>query len=241
MTLLLVSFLAGTLTVLAPCILPLLPVIIGGSSARSSENKHDIMRRAFLITSSLAISVVVFTLILKATTALLGIPQEVWQVVSGTIVMLLGINFLFPHLWLIAAEKISLGSNKALFGAASKPGVTGQILTGAALGPVFTSCSPTYALILAAVLPVSFATGFTYLVAYALGMALVLLIASYYGARLTQHLGWTLDETGWFRRTLGIIFVIVGLSVMLGFDKDLQTWLLERGFYDGTSGLERYF
>lgn len=241
MTLLLISFLAGALTVLAPCVLPLLPVILGGSSARSSENKQDILRRAALITLSLAISVILFTLILKATTALLGIPQAVWQVVSGTIVLLLGINFLFPRLWLVLAERMSLGSNKALFGAASKPGVTGQILTGVALGPVFTSCSPTYALILAAVLPVSFATGFTYLVAYALGMAFVLLIASYYGARLTQRLGWTLDETGWFRRTLGIIFIIVGVSVMFGLDKDMQAWLLEQGFYDGTSGLEQYF
>ncbi len=243
MTLFFISFLAGILTVLAPCILPLLPVIVGGSAAVKNDSSSYLLRRALTITLSLAVSVVVFSLLLKATTALLGVPQQVWQLLSGIIVLFIGINFLFPELWL----KISLASgftnktNEKLFNSSSQRGFGGAILTGAALGPVFTSCSPTYALILAAVLPVSFAIGLLYLVAYTLGMSAILLLVSYFGARLTKRLGWTLDESGWFRRLLGFVFILVGVGILLGWDKALQALLLEQGFYDGSSGLESLF
>ncbi len=50
------------------------------------------------------------------------------------------------------------------------------ILTGAALGPVFSTCSPTYALLLATVFPVSFISGIIYTLIYALGLSLILVL-----------------------------------------------------------------
>ncbi|MBP9132237.1 cytochrome c biogenesis protein DipZ, partial [Candidatus Saccharibacteria bacterium] len=64
---------AGLLSVLAPCVLPLLPIIIGGSI---SGNKKD-KKRPFIIAGSLAISLFLFTLLLKATTLLINIPPSV--------------------------------------------------------------------------------------------------------------------------------------------------------------------
>lgn len=240
MTLLFIAFLAGILTVLAPCVLPLLPIILGGNAARTADTKAYTLRRAVVISLSLAVSVVVFSLLLKATTALLGIPQQIWQLLSGVIVFALGLNYLFPSIWLrlTLASGLSKKSNEALYQRSNKSGYLSAVTTGAALGPVFTSCSPTYALILAVVLPASFVAGVVYLSAYALGMSVVLLLVSYFGARLTRKLGWTLDESGIFRRTIGVIFILVGLFIIFGLDKDLQAFLLERGFYDGSSGLE---
>lgn len=94
-----VSFVAGILTVLAPCILPLLPVIIGGSSLQDKNQGKLSLRRPVTIIVSLVLSVVIFSLLLKATTTLLGIPTIVWAVISGGIVLLFGINLLFPILW----------------------------------------------------------------------------------------------------------------------------------------------
>lgn len=239
MALLIVSFLAGALTVLAPCILPLLPIIIGGSLA----GDHKVAwKRTITIIISLSISVIIFSLLLRASTVLLGVPQEFWQVVSGGIVLLLGINFLFPAIWttISAHFKLQQSTDAALGKASSKDGLFGAVLTGAALGPVFSSCSPTYALILAAILPASFGLGLFYLIAYVLGMSIVLLLVAYFGRQLTMRLGWTADEDGWFRRILGIIFVVVGLEVMFSLDKSLQTFLLENGVYDGTTGLEQF-
>ena len=242
MTLLVVSFLAGILTTFAPCILPLLPVIIGGGIS-SSRTKKQNFRRGLIIVGSLGVSVIIFTLLLKATTALLGVPQEVWRVLAGGIVLLLGINYLFPRVWQTVILKLGMSqrSNATLYKASATSSTGGAILTGAALGPVFTSCSPTYALIVAAVLPASFFEGLLYLVSYVIGMAIVLLLVIYLGQKIISKLGWALNEHGIFHKVIGVIFVIVGIGVILGFDKSAQTFLLERGVYDGTSGFEESF
>ncbi len=41
------------------------------------------------------------------------------------------------------------------------------------------------------------------------------------------RLGWAADSHGWFRRAMGLIFVLVGVAVLLGLDRDLQTWVIE--------------
>jgi cytochrome c-type biogenesis protein len=233
------SLAAGVLTVAAPCVLPLLPVIVGGAIVQGVDERRA-RWRPYVIAASLAVSVVAFTLLLKATTALLGVPPQVWQAISGGIVILLGINLLFPTLWdrLSIVLGLQARSGAMLDRSVSRQSTTGDILTGAALGPVFSSCSPTYALIVAAVLPVSFAEGVLYVVAYAVGLAGMLLLVALLGRGLVRRLGWLANPGGWFRRTIGAIFVLVGIVVITGFDKQLQTWILDAGLYAPIAGLE---
>lgn len=231
------SFLAGILTVAAPCILPLLPVVIGGSF---NASRSAALRRALFISIGLAISVIAFTLLLKATTALLDIPSYVWQYISGGIVIVLGVQMLFPNLWLKIASKVGLESqgNQALAKASQKTGVGGALLTGAALGPVFSSCSPTYAFIVAAALPASLFTGLIYLIAYALGLSLTLLGIALLGQKLTSRLGWLSSDKGIARRVIAVLFIAVGVMVIFGLDKKLQTYILDQGLYAPIQSLE---
>jgi len=230
---------AGVLTVAAPCVLPLLPVIVGGAIVRDGDERRA-RWRPYVIAGSLAASVVAFTLLLKATTALLGIPPQVWQVVAGGIVILLGVDLLFPHLWDRVSNALGLGarSGAMLDRSVQRQSVGGDILTGAALGPVFSSCSPTYALIVAAVLPVSFAEGVAYVIAYAIGLAGMLLLIALLGRGLVRRLGWLAKPDGWFRRAIGVVFIAVGIIVITGVDKQLQTWILDAGLYDPIADLE---
>lgn len=231
------SFLAGILTVAAPCILPLLPIVIGGSF---NASRSAALKRAVFISIGLAFSVISFTLLLKASTALLNIPTSVWQYLSGGIVIIIGVQMLFPELWLKLASKVGLESrgNKALASASQKSGVGGALLTGAALGPVFSSCSPTYAFIVAAALPASFFTGLIYLIAYALGLALTLLGIAVLGQKLVGRLGWLVNEKGVARKVIAALFIAVGLMVILGLDKKLQTYVLDQGLYAPIESLE---
>lgn len=238
MELIIVSFLAGVLTVLAPCILPLLPVIVGGSV--TDETAKSSLRRPVIIAASLVVSVILFTLLLKATTALLGIPTMVWSAMAGGIVVLLGVNLLWPQLWekLMLATGWQLKTSNLLGAAQQKNGVAKDILLGAALGPVFNSCSPTYALIVAVILPASFAEGLANLAAYGLGLGVILLLVALLGRALTQKLGWLSNPGGWFKKTIGIVFIIVGLLVVFGIDKKVQTFVLENGWYDPVMKVE---
>ncbi len=235
MLLLVVSFLSGILTVLAPCILPLLPIIIGGSVG------IDKKRSPLLIAISLAVSVVIFTLALKFSSIFINIPATVWSTVSGTIIIVFGIFSLFPGLWDRINVALGLGhrSDAALAAAAQKQNHWGDVLMGASLGPVFSSCSPTYFLILATVLPRSFAEGLVYLTAYAVGLSAILLLISYLGQRIIRRVRAVADPRGPFKRTLGAFFVLVGIFIMTGYDKRVQTWVLDHGFYKAGNLEER--
>lgn len=239
MAIILAGFGAGVLTVLAPCVLPLLPVIIGGTVVERGQSRRH---RAWLIALGLAGSVVIFTFALKATTALLGIPLLVWQLLSGIIIVAFGSVYLWPGVWekLSGTMRLQQRTTGALAATTRRPGVSGDLLLGAALGPVFSSCSPTYALIVATVLPVSLTQGFFALVAYAAGLALMLLVISLLGQRLVRRLGWLSNPRGWFRRTIGGVFMIVGLAVIFGWDKDIQAYVLEQGWYDPVAKLEMW-
>lgn len=227
MALLVASFVAGFLTVLAPCILPLLPVVLAGSLTDGERNK-----RILWIILGLTISVVVFSLLLKATTSLLGVPQIVWQLLSGGILVLFGVVVLFPYLWEKVAAPISARAGVSLQSASGQQGAKGDFLLGAALGPVFNSCSPTYALIVAAILPASFGQGLTYLVAYAIGLGFALLLIALLGRTITFKLGWAANPEGWFHKLIGVLLVLAGLAVIFGLDKSFQTYVLDRGYYE---------
>jgi len=226
MLLLLGAFIAGVLTTLAPCVLPLLPVIVGGSLDQSSKRAR---RRAYLITASLGASVVIFTLALKASTTLIGIPTSVWQWISGSILIALGLFSAFPAIWEYVSMRLSLQRRSAerLAAARQREGAAGAVLTGAALGPVFTSCSPLYGYVIVTVLPASFGQGIGLLIAYVVGLCGTLLIIALLGQRAIGAARWAADPHGWFRRGLGWIFVFVGIAIIAGWDKDLQTWVIE--------------
>ena len=217
--LLFVSFIAGVLTVLAPCILPLLPVIVGGSVAGTAS-----VRRPVVIVVSLGVSVFAFTLLLKVSTAFITVPALFWQLLSGGLLIYFGLVSFFPTLWdrVPGVSLLYKKSNKLLGTGYVQESVCGDALMGAALGPVFSSCSPTYFVILAAVLPAHFATGVIYLLAYVFGLCLFLLLIAIAGQRIMTALGIASDPKGWFKKLIGVIFVLVGLAIIFGIDKKIE-------------------
>ncbi|KKU49428.1 MAG: Cytochrome C biogenesis protein transmembrane region [candidate division WWE3 bacterium GW2011_GWA2_46_9] len=222
------SFIAGVLTVLSPCILPVLPVVLGEAVLdKSSKNK-----KAFLIVLSLAVSVFVFTLALKASALLINVPEAFWKTLSGGIILFYGLSTLFPLLW--TRISIALGiepwANKLL----QKSIGSRAILTGAALGPVFSSCSPTYALIIATILPQSFAQGTLLVATYTIGLSSALIAIVLMGQKFIAKTKWVVNPTGTFKKLLGLMFVIIGLAIVTGYDKKAELALLNNGYIDFT-------
>ena len=233
-TLVVGALVAGVLTTLAPCVLPLLPVIVGGSVAGvagepAERGRRDALLRALVITASLGGSIVVFTLLLRASTALIGLPPATWSVVSGSLLVVLGLVALFPDVWDRLSQRLRLQerSSRRLSAARQRAGWTGPVLTGIALGPVFTSCSPFYGYVIVTVLPAEPATGLLLLTAYVVGLCGTLFALAVVGQGLVRRTGWLADPHGWFRRGVGLVFVLVGVIVLAGWDRDVQAWLLE--------------
>lgn len=231
----LISILAGVLTILAPCILPLLPVVIGTADG----TKRGISKRAVVVIASLSISVIVFTLLLRATTLFIAIPDSFWTWFSGSVIAFLGIVTIFPSLWnkIPFINKINLASNKALGAGYQKDSQYGDMIIGASLGPIFTTCSPTYLFIIATVLPADPVTGFVYLLGFTLGLATSLLIVAYLGQKFIHKISANENKVARVKKIFGVIFLIVGLAIITGYDKRLSSIILDTGF-GGTVNFE---
>ena len=221
------SYVAGLLTALAPCVLPMLPIILGGSVTGDNKDR----RRPYIITASLVVSLVLFTILLKASTVLIGVDPRVWAIGSGVLVIALGFFMLFPLLWAQLIGRLGIEHRtQGLLGKAYQQGggTLSAVLIGAALGPVFSSCSPTYAWVIATVLPESALRGVFYLGVYCLGVASSLLAIALLGRRLLQKIKWATNPGGWFQRAIAVLFILVGIFVATGWDKKIQTYLVDK-------------
>jgi cytochrome c biogenesis protein CcdA/thiol-disulfide isomerase/thioredoxin len=222
MLLLLVAIIAGALTILAPCVLPVLPVIIGGSLGGKADKT-----RPYIITGSLVASIIIFTLLLKVSTLLINIPPQALTIISGGIIILLGLVSAFPTAWedLLGRTGWQAGAQRFLGRSdGNQNEYVGPVLTGLALGPVFSTCSPTYAFILASVLPRHLGSGLIYLVAYCVGLAATLLAVVLLGKKFIKQVSWAVDTHSLFRRLTGVLFIIVGITVMSGFEIKAELW-----------------
>lgn len=212
MVLLLVSFIAGFLTVLAPCILPVLPAILGVSLAGRGRWSP------YVVIGALGVSIFLFTIVLKVSAMCAGVQPETWTRVSGVIIVLFGLFLLFPRLWesLPFLPRVHHFLNRILHRGKSKHSYYGDVLMGFALGPLFSTCSPTYVIIVATVLPVSLPLGILYTFMYMVGLMVALALVVYLGKRIIGKLGTLADPHSWFKRALGALFILFGIVVYSG-------------------------
>lgn len=219
MFLLFTSFIAGVLTVFAPCTISLLPVIVGGTVSGGTS-----YRRAIVVATSLGVSVGLFTVLLKVSTIFLSIPQSWWHMLSGGLIILVGLSMLLPALWdrIPFLNRINRDSNALVGTGYLKQNIIGDILIGAALGPVFSSCSPTYFIILAEILPHSTTQGLVYLVAYLVGLCGMLLIVAIASQSMLARFNSIADSTSIVKRTVAAIFIALGIVILTGYDTTLE-------------------
>lgn len=225
MSYLIPSFLAGVLTVLAPCVFTLLPIILGGTAGEKN------MKKPLIIITSLGISVLIFSILLKGTTAFLSVPQSFWTLLSGGILFFFGLIMIFPNLWNWIHIKLRLYKTENVLHKSEKgESLKSAILLGASLGPVFTTCSPTYAVILAIILPANFIIGILNLLAYILGLSIILLLIAFGGQSVVKKMKFAANPNGWFKKTLGILILLTGLAIITGFDKTIEAAVLDAGY-----------
>jgi cytochrome c-type biogenesis protein len=225
--------------VLAPCVLPLLPVIIG-----SSSNKKNISNLVIIV-GSLSLSVFLFTILLR--TALrfnplfANLDDNFWKLVAGSIIAFFGLTAIFPEVWNTISLKFNLQkkSDHLLEKSKKSNSPFEPVLLGLSLGLVFSSCSPTYFVIVGLLVAEADTNkGLILLVFYILGLALVMLLIGWLGIFLTKKLRWAANPNGWFKKVFGVILLVIGISIMIGLDKRFETFLLDQGLYDGIQGIE---
>ncbi len=224
MTLLLLSFLGGVLTILSPCILPVLPFVF----ARADQ---PFVRSVLPMLVGMAIT---FTGV--ATLAAVGggwvvAANQVGRTLALILFAAFGLMLLFPALATRAtAPLVALGNRLSNAGNSAGPhagDIGSSLLLGAATGLLWAPCAgPILGLLLttAAIQGANVGTSLL-LLAYAAGAALSLAIALLAGARVFARLKKSLGAGEWIRRGLGAAVLAGTLVIALGLDTGLLTRL----------------
>lgn len=228
------AILAGILTVGAPCILPLLPILLG-SSIGQSKDRPIFIALGFTITFAIA----GLTLSWLTTHADLD-PNSLRQ---GAIILLalFGFFMLWPKPFeLITAKFSGLLTKASQFSQQNQNGKLGGLLLGVILGVVWTPCAgPVLGSILTLVATQNdLVQSAILLLAYSLGAAIPMLVIAYGGQIAAQKVRSILPYTTIIQQVFGGLILIVAILMFFGLDTVLQAKLLEH--YNFTS-LETIF
>ena len=219
------SFLAGALSTLSPCVLPLLPVVLG-----TAASEHRLA--PFALAGGLALSFTAIGLFVATFGFAIGLDADVFRVVAAVLLVGIGAVLALPRLHqalTVAASPFGAWADRR-FGRSSTAGIQGQFGVGLLLGAVWSPCAgPTLgaASILASqgkqLVDVALV-----MLTFGVGAALPLLglglLSREAALRLRGHL---MSAGGGLRLGMGAVLVLIGGAIITGADKRVETWLLD--------------
>jgi len=215
---------AGALSTLSPCVLPLIPIVIG--TAATEHRYGPLALAAGLALSFMAIGLFVATIGFS-----IGLDASVFRALAAVLLIGFGVVLLLPQVqeqFAVAAGPLG-NALQNRFGTVRGGGVTGQFAVGVLLGAVWSPCAgPTLG---AASVLASQSKDLVQAAAtmglFGVGAALpLLLIGTLSRVRVVRLRGSLLAAGQNLKAVLGGLLIMTGLFVILGLDKALETWLV---------------
>ena len=206
-----VAFVAGVVTAISPCVLPVLPIVLAGGATGGA-------RRPYAIVAGLVASFTVFTLSAAALLSALGLPDDLLRTVAIAVVVVVGVSLVWPPLGDLLGRPFYALARR-------RPGdAGGGFLLGVSLGLLFTPCAGP---VIGAVITVAATQSVTLdavliTLAYGLGAGIVLLGVAI-AARRGMSLHAVRTRAPLVRQALGVAILGVAVLMVIGVDKDLQT------------------
>lgn len=223
------AFLAGVISFLSPCVLPIVPPYLaymsGISLSEATDNNKAVS--VFLPAVFFVLGLSTVFLILGFTASALGTVflsyQDILITISGLLVMGFGLHFL-------GILRIGFLEREARFDASSQNGSAfGAYVLGLAFAFGWTPCiGPQLASILTlAASEGSVARGTTLLGVYALGLGVPFLLVALFLSRLSETLTWLKRHMQIIERLMGLLLWTIGLMMLTGGFADFSFWILD--------------
>ena len=206
-----VAFVAGIVTAVSPCVLPVLPVVLAGGATGGP-------RRPFAIVAGLVVSFTVFSLTAAALLSALGLPDDFLRNLAIAVIVLVGLSLVWPRLGELLGRPFYVIARR-------RPSDTsGGFVLGLSLGLLFTPCAgPVIAAVATVAATQSLSVeAFLITLAYGIGAGVVLLGVAL-AARRGMSLGPVRAHAPAIRRALGVAVLAVAVLMVYGVDKRLQT------------------
>lgn len=228
------AFLAGVVTVLSPCILPLLPIILSSSTDTTGK------RRPLGIVVGFVGSFTFFTLFLATIVKLTGVPADYLRLISIGVLILFGVSLLLPQVQILIEQ---------LFGRLTrfapqnqdKKGFSGGIVIGLSLGLLWTPCvGPILASVISLALSGNVNVQALFItLSYSIGTAIPMFLIMIAGSTALQKVPWLLRNTDKIQKAFGVLMVLTAIGIFFNIDRKFQTFILDT-FPDYGTGLIQF-
>jgi len=214
------AFLSGIVTILSPCILPVLPIVLSGSVGGK--------RRPLGVITGFIVSFSIFTLLLTAFVRFLNIPADSLRVVAVILLILFGLIMVIPKLttaFEVFASRLTGRSQKKK----TASGFTGGVLVGFSLGLVWTPCvGPIMASVISLAITQSVDSGSVFIIlAYSLGTSIPMLAIMLGGRSLIKRFPRLSGNSGKIQKVFGVLMIVMGISISVGADRKFQSIVLD--------------
>jgi cytochrome c biogenesis protein CcdA/thiol-disulfide isomerase/thioredoxin len=206
-----VAFVAGIVTAVSPCVLPVLPIVLASGATGGP-------RRPFAVVAGLVVSFTVFSLTAAALLSALRLPDDFLRNLAIAVVVLVGLGLVWPRLGDLLGRPFYALARR-------RPSDTGGgFVLGLSLGLLFTPCAgPVIAAVATVAATQSLSVeAFLITLAYGLGAGVVLLGVAF-AARRGMSLSPARAHAPAIRRALGAAILAVAVLMIYGVDKRLQT------------------
>ncbi len=216
------AFLAGIVTILSPCILPILPIVLSGSVDQSK-------RKPWGIVIGFILSFTFFTLFLTSIVRATGLSADTLRTLSVIIIFVFGVTLLIPKTQEILEQLFSSFAS-SLPQKQEREGFVGGLLIGLSIGLVWTPCvGPILASVISLALTGTF-TGTAALItlAYSIGTAIPMLGVIYGGRKVFDKVPWLTKNTEKIQKAFGVIMIITAVAIQLNLDRRFQTYILTK-------------
>ncbi len=219
------AFLSGLITVLSPCILPVLPVVLSGGMGAGKA-------RPFGVLAGFVASFTAFTLALTAIVQAIGISPDALRIAAVVLLVLFGVVMLVPALgkWFEAATGwIANRGAGAPKPAARRAGFWMGVPVGLTLGLVWTPCvGPIMASVASLALTQRVDGGAVFItLAYTLGTSVPMLAVMLGGRALLNRVPGLARNAAKIQKGFGAVMIAVGVAIGFGWDRQFQAAVLK--------------
>jgi cytochrome c-type biogenesis protein len=219
------SFAAGVLSILSPCVLPLVPIVLGAAASKAKWGPAALA--AGLSLSFVAIGMFVATIGFS-----ISLDADVFREVAAVMIIAIGVVLMVPHLqtaFAVAGAPLAQWANGRLEGR-DTGGLAGQFGVGVLLGAVWSPCvGPTLgAASLLAAQGRDLGQVSAIMLVFGLGAALPLLLLGIASREAMMRWRQKLAAAGpGLKAAFGAILVAIGVLVITGLDKAVETALVD--------------
>jgi cytochrome c biogenesis protein CcdA/thiol-disulfide isomerase/thioredoxin len=230
-SLLFIAFIGGFLTIAAPCILAVLPIILG--STIGHQNKF----RPLAIVLGLTVSFTGFGILFTYVTTLFGISSETLRTIALVFLGIFGLALIFPAVFEKIIFELQQFSKKLLptkdpsikspIKTPKVKGVIDGFLVGASLGLIWVPCAGPIlgAILTLAVTQSDLAKTILLMLFYSMGAGIPMLVIAYGGNLVISKLKFLKQRGEQIKKISGIVLLVGVTFIALGLDVKIQTAL----------------